>query len=319
MFQRTPNFSDAGDERASRPRRSSPPARPTTGDTARRHATRAAGVIVDVSEDLRSSVGEDERERRYRLGWEQGTLFGLASKFGDILLDKQANDTRPEFVRERIAEIVDDPDVAELLSPRDYPFGTKRPCLDTDYFATFNRDNVTLVDVRSSPIAEITPTGIRTADAHYELDAIVFATGFDAMTGPLLGPDIRGVDGVVAPRALGRGTADLPRDSPSPASPTCSRSRARAARRCSTNMMVSIEQHVDWVADCLRLPRRAQAPRRSKRHPRRSRRWVDHVNEVGNFTLYPLAELVVHGRQRARQTSRVHALHRRCRHVPRDL
>ena len=121
VFQRTPNFSTPAFNAPLDPEFVA--ARKANYQEYREEARHSrAGVIVAVSEDLTLEVSEEERERRYRVGWEQGSLFGLASKFGDILLDKQANDTVSEFVRERISEIVDDPDVAELLSPRDYPY-----------------------------------------------------------------------------------------------------------------------------------------------------------------------------------------------------
>ncbi|WP_371135658.1 hypothetical protein [Reyranella sp.] len=111
-------------------------------------------------------------------------------------MDKQANDTASEFVREKIRVIVRDPAVAELLAPKDHPIGTKRLCLDTNYYETYNRDNVTLVVARKTPIEEITPTGRRTRDAEYTFDSIAFATGFDAMTGALREIDVRGTGGV---------------------------------------------------------------------------------------------------------------------------
>src|SRR5690606_22399196 len=130
-------------------------------------------------------------EREYEFRWSHGG-FGLTHAFSDLLRDKAANETAAEFVRRKIREIVHDPEVAEKLTPRDYAIGTKRLCIDTGYYETYNRPNVTLVDIRSAPIQEITPAGVRTADACYELDSLVFATGFDAMTGALLAIDIRG-------------------------------------------------------------------------------------------------------------------------------
>ena len=234
----------------------------------------------------------------------------MASTYNDLLLDRDANETAAEFVRQRIAEIVDDPEVAELLSPRDYPFGTKRPCLDTDYYATFNRDNVILVDLRSTPIVEITPRpGSARPRSEYELDAIVFATGFDAMTGPLLGPDITGVDGVSLRRAVGRRATDATSDSPIAGFPNLFTITGPGSPSVLTNMMVSIEQHVEWVADCLDYLREQGAtsieateePRRVGR-PRQRGRQLHAV---------PAGELVVHGRQRARQATGVHDVHRR--------
>jgi cyclohexanone monooxygenase len=190
-------------------------------------------------------------------------------------------------VRTRIHDIVDDPEVAERLSPRNHPFGTKRPCLDTDYFETYNRDNVTLVDVRATPITAITPKGIRTTEDEFELDAIVFATGFDAMTGPLLGPDIRGTGGLslrekwaAGPRTyLGIAIAGFPNlfIITGPGSPSV-----------LVNMAVAIEHHVDWVAECIDSLR-ARAVTSIDATVEAEDAWVDHVNAAASVTLFPHA------------------------------
>jgi cyclohexanone monooxygenase len=133
---------------------------------------------------------EEERLRAYEAKWAGGGSISYLYSFTDLLLDKEANDTASEFVRRKIRAMVKDPKTAELLCPNDHPIGTNRLILDTDYYETYNRDHVTLVDIRSKPIQEITPTGLRTADAEYALDAIVFATGFDAMTGAMKEVDI---------------------------------------------------------------------------------------------------------------------------------
>ena len=180
-----------------------------------------------------------------------------------------------------------DPATAELLCPKDYPFATKRLCVDTNYFETFNRDNVSLVDVKTSPIEEITPTGLRTADAEYAFDCLVFATGFDAMTGALLGIDIRGRAGetlsekwAAGPRTyLGLQVAGFPNlfTITGPGSPSV-----------LSNMLVSIEQHVDWIADCVEymLEHGVQSIEATTEA---QDAWVDHVNDVANFTLFPKA------------------------------
>jgi cyclohexanone monooxygenase len=246
-----------------------------------------AGVVVPMPEDSALSVDAEAREARFEAAWESGTLYGMVSAYNDLLVDRDANDTAAEFARARIREIVDDPEVAERLSPYNHPFGTKRPCLDTDYYSTYNRDNVTLVDVRSTPILAITPTGVRTTVDEYELDAIVFATGFDAMTGPLLGPDITGVGGVAlrdkwaaGPRTyLGIATAGFPNlfTITGPGSPSV-----------LVNMLVAIEQHVDWVADCIAyLCERGRAAIDATVDAEDE--WVDHVNNVASRTLFPTA------------------------------
>ncbi len=136
-------------------------------------------------------VSEEERNAQYEAKWAEGGSISFLYSYTDLLVNKEANDTASEFVRNKIRSIVKDPVTAELLAPKDHPIGTKRLCLDTNYYETYNRDNVKLVDVRGAPIQEITEKGVRTSDAEYELDAIVFATGFDAMTGALKDIDIR--------------------------------------------------------------------------------------------------------------------------------
>jgi cyclohexanone monooxygenase len=178
--------------------------------------------------------------------------------------------------------------VAQALLPTDYPFGTKRLCVDTGYYDTFNRENVTLVDLRKTPLDMITPGGVRTTEVEYQLDALVFATGFDAMTGALLKMDIRGRCGRriqnawdEGPRAyLGLSIAGFPNlfTITGPGSPSV-----------LSNMIVSIEQHVDWIADCLVfLRQRGYASIEATAVAQDA--WVQHVNDVAYMTLYPLAK-----------------------------
>jgi cyclohexanone monooxygenase len=160
--------------------------------------------------------------------------------------------TAAEFIRTKIRATVEDPEVAETLSPRSFPFGTKRPCLDFGYYATFNKEHVHLVDLQKTPLAELTAKGVRTSEREYEFDSIVFATGFDAMTGALLTIDIRGRDGISlrekwgeGPRSyLGLTVAGFPNlftvTVTGPSSPSV-----------LSNMVVSIEQHVEWITDCI--------------------------------------------------------------------
>src|SRR5919106_1189859 len=286
VFQRTPNFTMPA---------KNAPLDPETVDARKaqyreyRQAMREsrAGVIVPMPEHSALSVDADAREKRFAAAWETGTLYGMVSAYNDLLIDRDANDTAAEYVRSRIRDIVDDSEVAERLSPRNHPFGTKRPCLDTNYYATYNRDDVTLVDVRSTPIVAITPTGVRTSTDEYELDAIVFATGFDAMTGPLLGPDVTGVGGAAlrdkwaaGPRTyLGLATAGFPNmfTITGPGSPSV-----------LVNMLVAIEQHVDWVADCIAYLRERNLASIDATVEAEDA-WVDHVNAVANRTLFPAA------------------------------
>jgi cyclohexanone monooxygenase len=198
-----------------------------------------------------------------------------------------ANDTAAEFIRARIHEVVEDPARAAALAPGDHPFGTKRPCLDSGYFRTYNRDNVTLVDLRTVPIAEITAAGVRTSEGLHEVDDLVFATGFDAMTGALLAIDPVGRGGARlsdkwadGPRTyLGLGMSGFPNlfTVTGPGSPSV-----------LSNMMVSIEQHVEWIADCLAaVAERGAATIEATAAAEDA--WVAHVNEVGAATLFPRA------------------------------
>lgn len=230
---------------------------------------------------------EEERLARYEAAWERGGMRFRAT-FNDILTNKDSNHTASEFIRAKIRSIVKDPEVAEKLTPKDHHFATKRPPIDSQYFETFNRDNVTLVDVKASPILEITPDGIRTQDGEYKLDIIVFATGFDAMTGPLLALDIRGREGVVlkdawaaGPRSyLGLQVAGFPNlfTITGPGSPSV-----------LTNMPVAIEQHVEWITRCIG-DMRQQGLHRIEAEPEAVEKWVAHVNEAAHATLLPQAE-----------------------------
>jgi cyclohexanone monooxygenase len=244
------------------------------------------GFVVERSGDSALAVPPEERQREYERRWRRGGL-GFSAAYADLLTSRDANDTAAEFFRAKIRAIVRDPAVAELLCPRDYPLGTKRLCVDTDYYATFNRDNVTLVDVRTAPIEAITPRGVRTRDAEYAVDCIVFATGFDAMTGALLDIDIRGRAGrtlrdkwAAGPRTyLGIAIAGFPNlfTITGPGSPSV-----------LSNMIVSIEQHVDWIADCI-TRMRARGATAIEATAEAEDAWVAHVGQLGDSTLYPRA------------------------------
>jgi cation diffusion facilitator CzcD-associated flavoprotein CzcO len=233
-------------------------------------------------------VSEDERRAIYEAAWEKGGLQFRAA-FRDLLVDKAANDTASEFLKQKIREVVKDPATAAKLADIDHPFSTKRPPIDTFYFETFNRDNVTLVDVRANPIECIAPDGIRTRDGtEHKLDIIVFATGFDAMTGPLLRMNIHGSGGLplreawrAGPRTyLGLQIAGFPNlfTITGPGSPSV-----------LCNMPVAIEQHVEWITACIDHMRR-HGFARIESTPEAVDRWVDHVNEAANATLLPQAK-----------------------------
>ncbi|MEZ5264001.1 MAG: steroid monooxygenase, partial [Acidimicrobiales bacterium] len=254
-----------------------------------RQAARESGFGVPVELPTKSAleVTEEERNAKYEEGWQQGNLVALLLAFTDVITDKAANDTAAEFIRNKIRSIVKDPQTAEDLCPYDHPVGTKRPCLDTGYYATYNRDNVRLVNLRRTPLVEITPTGVRTSDEELTFDAIVFATGFDAMTGALVNVDITGRDGVTLKDKWKDGTRTylglMVHGFPNfytitgPASPSV-----------FSNMMVSIEQHVDLIGT---IVGHLRDHGKSVIEPTKEAEdfWVEHNNEAGAATLYPLA------------------------------
>ena len=227
----------------------------------------------------------EEREREFQARWDRGG-FGLwVANYNDIFFTKEANDTVSEWLRKKIAERVDDPVTAEKLTPRDHAFGTKRVPLESNYYEAFNRDNVELVDVRTAPIEEITPKGLRTAEAEYEFDVLIFATGFDAMTGPLNRIDIRGRGGQLmrekwaeGPKTyLGLTSAGFPNlfFITGPGSPSV-----------LTNMPVSIEQHVEFVSKII-SEMRERGAETIEPTQRAEEEWSGHVQELARATLFP--------------------------------
>ena len=286
VFQRTPNFSV--------PAHNGPVDPGVAADWAANRAARRAEAR-ETGFGIRMVEGRDqpaveadpaerqaEFERRWRIGG-----FAMLGAYGDLLASDEANETAAEFVRSKIREIVADPAVAEKLSPRTFPIGSKRLCVDTGYYATFNRPNVSLVDLREEPIRAIEPAGIRTSARLYPLDAIVYATGFDAMTGALSRIDIRGRGGVslkeswaAGPRTyLGLMIAGFPNlfivTGPGSPSVLC-------------NMAVAIEQHVEWISDCIAWMSQRQLGRIEATEQAQDA-WVAHVNEVAEGTLFPKA------------------------------
>jgi cyclohexanone monooxygenase len=232
-------------------------------------------------------VSADERERELEARWRHGGLV-MYGAFSDLLVSQEANDKAAEYFRAKIRGTVHDPRTAELLTPRGYPLGTKRICVNTGYYETFNAEHVTLVDLGESPLREITPKGIVAGDREYEVDCIVFALGFDAMTGALLAIDVRGRAGQTladkwhaGPRTyLGIGIAGFPNLFlvTGPGSPSV-----------FSNVVVSIEQHVDWIADAIE-DMRIHGLRTIEPSQESEDEWVGHVNEVANATLAPLAD-----------------------------
>src|SRR5258707_7013011 len=206
------------------------------------------GIYTEMPDRGALDDGDNERRSKYEARWSHGGLTFM-SVYNNLALDQAANETAADFVREKIAEIVEDPNTAKLLQPNNHPIGSKRICIDTDYFATFNRPNVTLVDIRSNPIEEITENAVRVGGKDYEVDALVLATGFDAMTGSVAKIDIRGLCG----QTLNQKWAEGPKTYlglMSAGFPNLFIITGPGSPSVLSNMMVSIEQHVDWITDC---------------------------------------------------------------------
>ena len=287
VFQRTPNFSIParnGEIRAAK-----------REAIAGRHAEyreearwSQAGVPLALPTEGALQLDPEERQRRLEAGWEEGTLFGLGRAFNDSGINPAANDIVADFIRGKIREIVDDPQVAEDLCPDDHPFGTKRPCLDSGYFATFNRPNVSLVNLRKDPIKAVTESGIDTESRSFEFDVLVFATGFDAMTGAIVAVDIEGRDGVTIKQKwadgpltyLGLMVVGFPNffTITGPQSPSV-----------LSNMMVSIEQHVEWISDTI-AHLRDEGLGVIEPTQTAEAGWVQHTNDCADITLYPRAK-----------------------------
>jgi cation diffusion facilitator CzcD-associated flavoprotein CzcO/acetyl esterase/lipase len=245
------------------------------------------GIPVEPTDVAGVTASEEVRRERFEAAWEQGELFGILNVFADQGVNPASNDIVAEMIREKIRSIVRDPETAEALCPTGHYFGTKRPCLDTGYFDTYNLPHVRLVDLRKQPIVSITAGGIETADESFGFDAIVYATGFDAMTGPLVAVDVAGRDGLslkekwaAGPSTyLGLMTTGFPNFFmlTGPGSPSV-----------LSNMTVSIEQHVDWVAECLKDMRAAGFETIEPTTLAESG-WDQHVQDCAAITLHPTA------------------------------
>ena len=250
------------------------------------HAT-VNGHPWPISDRCALQTPPEERQAIYEAAWEEGGLRFRAT-FRDLLTEKAANDTAAEFIRSKIQQIVKDPATAAKLSDFDHPYAAKRPPIDTDYFETFNRGNVDLVDVRATPIEEITSGGIRTQDAEYPLDIIVFATGFDGMTGSLLRMDIRGRDGLSLAKAWAAGPRNclgLQVDG----FPNLFTVTGPGSPSVLCNMPVPIEQHVEWITDCI-AHMRSHGLKRIEPANEAVDVWVAQVNAAADATLLPEAK-----------------------------
>ncbi len=243
-----------------------------------------SGILYDYSTRATSDVSNEEREAEYERRWAKGGA-NYTHAFNDIFTNRESNDLAAEFVRNKIRSIVKDPAVADRLTPKDHAIGTKRICVDSDYYKTFNNENVKLVDIRATPLEAISPQGIQTSDANYELDCIVFATGYDAVTGALERLNLKGEKGqnlkdewTSGPRTyLGLMSVGFPNlfFITGPGSPSI-----------LTNVVVSIEQHVDWIARCIQHMNATQKSKIQAQAPAQEA-WVQRVNDLAKNTLFP--------------------------------
>lgn len=285
VFQRTPNFSVPASNGPHRPEQ-------LADYQSRRKEYRqeirmsGAGIGAKVGDMSALAVSDEERNAIFEQAWRTKGL-AMQAVFNDIVINPDANATMADFVRNKIRTIVTDPGTAEALCPTSYPIGTKRMCIDTNYYATYNRPNVRLIDLRKQPLVTVTETGIDIEGESLTFDAIVFATGFDAMTGALTAVDITGRDGLTlkdkwaeGPKSyLGLMVKGFPNlfTITGPGSPSV-----------LSNMIVSIEQHVEWIADCLERMRNNE-DRSIEPTELAEDRWVQHVREFADLTLLALA------------------------------
>jgi cation diffusion facilitator CzcD-associated flavoprotein CzcO len=235
-------------------------------------------------------VSEQERQETYERLWLDGGLKFAVGSYRDLSYNDAANATVSDFIRDKIRQVVEDPETREKLIPT-HPFMSRRPIVDTDYFETYNRDNVTLVDVRAAPITEITSSGVRTADADHDLDVLVFATGFDAVTGPYFNIDIRGRDGATltknwesGPRAyLGLQTVDFP-----------NLFMITGPGATLGNLPNTIEVHVEWIADCLdHMRRNGLTTIETTREAQEA--WTDEVNTAAEASMFSRTDSWING------------------------
>jgi cation diffusion facilitator CzcD-associated flavoprotein CzcO len=286
VFQRTPNFSVPARNHVLDPAYVAQ-AKADYPQLRARALQSSAGTSLDPNSTPGRDLDETRRHELLQAAWAIGGGPAMLRTFTDLMTNEEVNATVAEFIRTKIRDVVRDPEIASQLLPYDHPVGAKRICVDTSYFETFNRDNVTLVDLRATPIESMTRTGIRTANAEYELDLLVLAIGFDSITGALLDLDITGSNGTTlretwreGPRTyLGLMTAGFPNLFAicGPGSPAV-----------LGNVVNFIEMHVDWIARCIEeLGRRGSAA--IEPTVEAQEQWVARVDELAQGTLFPRA------------------------------
>lgn len=283
VFQRTPNFVVPA---RNHPLAAESQARWKSEYPAMRAQARQVGTLYDFSETPAFAVSSEAREAEYQRRWEKGGV-NFVHAFKDIMTDGAANQTAADFVHARIRQAVNDPVIAERLSPKGYPLGAKRICVGSEYYETYNRDNVTLVDLRETPIVSVNGQSIQTSAANHAIDILICATGYDALTGALMRIDIRGRGGV----SLAKKWSDGPRNYlglMSAEFPNMFIITGPGSPSVLVNMVVGIEQHVDWIAECVMY---LMATGSASIVPRvdAEDKWVQRVNDEAASTLFTQA------------------------------
>ncbi len=285
VFQRTPCFSIPAQNGPISPDKLAQ----LDDHTAYRQAARNSfgGVPVERTMISTFSVSADERQQRYESAWQRGELLEVLNLYTDVMSNPAANDDFAEFVRGKIRATVADPQTADALCPTTYPIGAKRLCLDTDYHATFNLPHVRLVNLQSQPLVSVTEIGIDTAGESFEFDAIVFATGFDAITGAVAAVDIVGRDGLALKDKWSQGPYTY-LGLTAQGFPNLFFIAGPNSPSVLSNMAVSIEQHVDLVADALTYLR-AHGFDQIEPTEVAEAGWMQHVEDAASITLFPQA------------------------------
>lgn len=287
VFQRTPCFALPANNNAL-----SPEERDTLQNNRKEYRQKARmsgiGVPIETHDQSALQVSEQERNERYEHLWENSGIAEAAACFNDLATNPAANETLAEFIRNKIRSIVKNPETAETLCPKDYYVFTKRLCFGNHYYQTYNLPNVQLVDIKQTPITRISEKGLHTSTTSFEFDVLVFALGFDAMTGALFAVDIEGRNTIKlrdkwssGPRSyLGLMTHEFPNlfTVTGPGSPSV-----------TTNMIMSIEQHVEWISDCITYTRN-QGYSIIEPSERAEINWTQYVNDWANLTLFPEAK-----------------------------
>ena len=294
IFQRTPNFAVPA---SNHPLSEGDFARIAAQLPAKREAARRSALGFFDAPRAGSAKADDPaaRQRRLEEQWAAGTT-GLLLAYEDLLFDEESNVYVTSFARDKIAELVKDPEKARKATPQGYPLGARRLCSEIGFYDALNRDNVTLVDVRDEPVSEVTARGIRTTERDYPAGVIIFAIGFDAVIGAIKAIDIRGcgvrslseewADGPCA--YLGLAVAGFPNlfTITGPGSPSV-----------LSNVILSIEQHIEWIERCL-CYLRDQGIERIEATEAAETAWMEHADMIAQQTLFPRADSWYHGRTR---------------------